>query len=172
MVGSLIETRRGSYFWLSLLLYDLAPSHASHPLGTVPPLRETPFTSDFLFTWFLCCFHRDPCLSKRKKKFVTKVTFVFYKGKKGDKSEKWFPYYLLLEYKSSNLSWMDNYDDDEVSLDAVNIVVANIRMHSRFVIYIMILWLLYILHILHIIRGKKLKVFNFFKVTNSFFLFF
>lgn len=134
VVGSLIETRRGSYFWLSLLLYDLAPSHASHPLGAIPPLRETPFTSDFLFTWFLCCLHRDPSLSKRKKKFVTKLTLVFYKGKKVIKVESDFRI-IYFWSKSSNLSWMDNHDDDEVSLDAVNIVVADIRAHSRFVIY-------------------------------------
>lgn len=61
------------------------------------------------------------------------MTLVFHKGKKVIKVESDFRITYFWS-KSSNLSWMDNHDDDE-ALDAVNIVVADIRAHSRFVIY-------------------------------------
>lgn len=84
VVGSLIETRRGSYFWLSLLLYDLAPSHASHPPGAVPPLRErhpslpTSFSPDFYAVFIVIR------VSLQEKEIIRHKSdvFVLYKREK------------------------------------------------------------------------------------------
>lgn len=115
------------------LVRPCAKSRFASPWRCSPPERHPSLPTSFspgLYAVFIVIrvFQREI------KKFVIKITFVSRKRKKVIKVES----DLRIIYfwsKSSNLSWMDNYDDDEISLDAVNIIVADIRMHSRFVIY-------------------------------------